>query len=103
MCLSLPVLHGSLSLLGFNLRCSTNFFLMSGNMHFPFSVFECFFFGQGLRLNLVYYVPFPLGQLMCALQHRVGILFLLCVFTLQFIVCVLRRYNCITVTGCMCI
>jgi len=81
MCLSLPVLHGSLSLLGCNLRCSTSFFLMSGNMHFHFSVFECFF-RHGLTLNLFYYVPFPFGQLVCALQHRVGILFLVRVFTL---------------------
>jgi len=66
MCLSLPVLHGSLRLLGFNLRCSTNLFLMSGNMHFPFSVFECFIC-QGHRLNLFYYILFPFGQLICAL------------------------------------
>jgi hypothetical protein len=81
MYLSLPVLHDSLSLLGFDLICSTNFFLMFGNMHFPFSVFECFVC-QGFRLNLFYNVPVHFGQLMCALQHRVGILFLVCVFTL---------------------
>jgi len=86
MCLSLPVLHGSLSLLGFNPRFSTNFFLMSGSMHFPFSVFE-YFVCEGLRLNLFYYVPFPFGQLMCVLQDKVGILFLVCIFTLIYCPC----------------
>jgi len=47
----------------------------------PLQCIECFVC-QGLSLNLFYYVPFPFGQLMCALQHRVGILFLVCFFTL---------------------